>query len=92
MRPNRSVIEARSSAWALTEREPIRFRLILFGLMVLWTGAWMLVATPVLQRSEGAAEDGVLPALAQCEPGTDSGNSALLRCVQTPADNPLKEI
>lgn len=92
MQPNRSVMVTRSRAWALTEREPLRFHLILFALMVLLTGAWMLASTPFQQQSEGDTKEGVLPAIAKCEPGTDNGESALLRCARTPVDNRLKDI
>lgn len=92
MRPSRSIADSKISALALASSEPVRFRLLLLALVVVWAIAWILAIAPLQQHTATAAGNGVRPALAQCEPGTDSGNSALLRCIQTPADNRLKEI
>ena len=92
MRPIRSIADSRINARALANAEPTRFRLMLLGLAVVWAIAWVLVAAPLHHHADSAVKKGVQPAIAQCEPGTDSGKSALLRCIQTPADNRLKEI
>jgi hypothetical protein len=76
----------------MNKDEPLRFRLLLLGLAVLWLAAWTLSVGPALQQAETVEEDTLEPALVTCEPGAPGSESALLRCIEMPAAGRLKDI
>ena len=94
MHPIRTVADSRVIAITLANAEPLRFRLLL-GLMVLWAIAWAAAIGLPRQYAEPAAAPislpAATPALVHCEPGAASGESALLRCTEIPADRRLKQ-